>query len=113
MYSRPRLSHKIAPCPSAITIGSCSGAHHSGMLVNGCQTNCLSAAIKSFVFQSVMRLLGQGDLQGGWRGELLQALRTAGFVAQAFQPARATKRLAQFHAVAISGQDARWPHSQD
>src|SRR5438477_4955901 len=54
MYSRPRLSPKIAPCPSTITIGSCSGAHHSGMLVNGCQTNCLSVVTKSSVFQSVI-----------------------------------------------------------
>ena len=57
MYSRPRLSRKSAPCPSTITIGSCSGAHHSGMLVKGCQTNCLSAAVNSSVFQLLMLFL--------------------------------------------------------
>src|SRR6266404_3764714 len=55
MYSRPRLSRSSAPCPSTKTSGSWSGAHHSGMFVNGCQTNRLSASINASVFQSVMR----------------------------------------------------------
>src|SRR5207247_6724265 len=54
IYSRPRLSRKIAPRPSTKTSGSCSGAHHSRMLVNGCQTKRLSAAMSSSVFHSVI-----------------------------------------------------------
>src|SRR4029077_10749261 len=54
MYSRPRLSRKIAPRPSTSTSGSCSGPHQSRMSVNGCQTNFLSAAISSSVFHSVI-----------------------------------------------------------
>ena len=91
MYSRPRLSRKIAPCPSTITIGSCSGAHHSGMLVNGCQTNCLSVVIKSFVFQLLMRLLFSRRIsQGHWRVELLRFLARR-VCRTGFEPARATK----------------------
>src|SRR5207247_110639 len=56
MYSRPVLSRSVAPCPSTRISGSCSGAHHSRMSVNGCQTNRLSAAINSSVFQSVMNI---------------------------------------------------------
>src|SRR6202011_2121875 len=54
MYSRPFESRTVAPCPSTSTSGSCSGAHHSRMLVNGCQTNFLSVAISSSVFQSLI-----------------------------------------------------------
>src|SRR5207248_8560762 len=50
MYSRPRLSRRRAPRPSTKTSGSCSGAHHSRILVNGCQTNRLSVSISSLVF---------------------------------------------------------------
>src|SRR5437763_11108492 len=56
MYSPPLLSRSTAPCPSTRTSGSCSGAHHSRMSVNGCQTNCLSAAVNSSVFHSVMNV---------------------------------------------------------
>src|ERR671934_8856 len=44
IYSRPRLSTRTAPRPATSTRGSCSGAHHSGMFVNGGQINLLSAA---------------------------------------------------------------------
>src|SRR6266446_6322427 len=54
MYSRPRLSRRIAPRPSTRTSGSKSAAHQSRMSVNGCQTNFLSAAINRFVFHSVI-----------------------------------------------------------
>src|SRR6266496_1805386 len=54
MYSRPLLSRTTAPCPSTRTSGSCSGAHHSRMSVNGCQTNRLSQAINWSVFHSIM-----------------------------------------------------------
>ncbi len=54
MYSRPLLSRSTAPCPSTRTSGSCSGAHQSGMSVNGCQTNRLSQAINWSVFRSIM-----------------------------------------------------------
>src|SRR6266487_6748579 len=57
MYSRPRLSRRSAPLPSTKTSGSCSGAHHSGILVNGCQTNRLSQSINWSVFHSVMSAL--------------------------------------------------------
>src|ERR1700676_259046 len=53
-YSRPFESRTVAPCPSTSTSGSCSGAHHSRMFVNGCQTNFLSVAISSSVFQSLI-----------------------------------------------------------
>src|SRR5438552_7497411 len=54
MYSRPRLSRRIAPRPSTRTSGSKSVAHQSRMSVNGCQTNFLSAAINRFVFHSLI-----------------------------------------------------------
>src|SRR5258708_1985935 len=54
MYSRPRLSRRSAPRPSTKTSGSCSGAHHSRILVNGCQTNRLSISISSSVFHSLI-----------------------------------------------------------
>src|SRR5207244_13590901 len=54
MYSRPRLSRRIAPRPSTRTSGSKSVAHQSRMSVNGCQTNFLSVAINRFVFHSVI-----------------------------------------------------------
>src|SRR4030095_4923403 len=57
MYSRPRLSRRSAPRPSTKTSGSCSGAHHSRILVNGCQTNRLSISISSSVFHSVITAL--------------------------------------------------------
>src|SRR5436309_10459776 len=56
MYSSPLLSRSTAPCPSTKTSGSCSGAHHSRMSVNGCQTNCLSASVNSSVFHSLMNV---------------------------------------------------------
>src|SRR5437763_9840672 len=58
MYSRPLVSRSNAPRPSTKTNGSCSGLHHSRMSVNGCQTNRLSQAISSSVFQSVMIAFG-------------------------------------------------------
>src|SRR5437667_11770575 len=54
MYSRPRLSRRIAPRPSTRTSGSKAAAHQSRMSVNGCQTNFLSAAINRFVFHSLI-----------------------------------------------------------
>src|SRR6266550_9053113 len=59
MYSRPLTSRKIAPRPSTIITGSCSGAHHSGIFVNGCQTNRLSVAIRSRLFQSLIVVMTQ------------------------------------------------------
>src|SRR5205814_174074 len=55
--SRPRLSRRRAPRPSTKTSGSCSGAHHSRMLVNGCQTDRLSISISSSVFHSLITAL--------------------------------------------------------
>src|SRR5438132_1909827 len=63
MYSRPWASRKIAPRPSTITIGSCSGAHHSGIFANGCQTNRLSVAIRSRLFQSLIVVLTQETIE--------------------------------------------------
>src|SRR6266403_2075322 len=54
MYSRPRLSRSSAPCPSTKTSGSWSGAHHSGMFVNGCQTNRLSASINASLISGLL-----------------------------------------------------------
>src|SRR5438270_12274848 len=59
MYSRPLISRTIAPWPSTIITGSCSGAYHSGMFVNGCQRNLLSVAISSRLFQSLIVVLTQ------------------------------------------------------
>src|SRR5436305_7961936 len=63
MYSRPLASRKIAPRPSTITSGSCSRAHHSGMFVNGCQTNRLSVAIRSRSSQSLIVVLTQETIE--------------------------------------------------
>src|SRR6266550_2486469 len=57
MYSRPRLSRRSAPLPSTKTSGSCPGAHHSGISVNGCQTNRLSQSTNWSVSHSVMGAL--------------------------------------------------------
>src|SRR5205807_10593924 len=57
------LSPKIAPSPSPITAGSWSGAHHSGIFVNGCQTNRLSAAIRSPLCQSRNVVLTQETIE--------------------------------------------------
>src|SRR5580700_8616087 len=56
MYSRPFESRSRAPFPSTRMSGSCSGAHHSRIFVNGCQTHSLSAAISSSLFQSLITL---------------------------------------------------------
>src|SRR6266480_4304925 len=57
MYSRPRLSRSRAPRPSTKTSGSYSGAHHSRIFANGCQTKRLSQSINSSVFHSVTSAL--------------------------------------------------------
>src|SRR4029450_5229163 len=57
MYSRPWLSRRSTPLPSTKTSGSCPEAHHSGIFVNGCQTNRLSQSINWSVFHSVMSTL--------------------------------------------------------
>src|ERR1700736_3728901 len=54
MYSRPFESRTTAPFPSTSASGAWSAAHHSRMFVNGCQTNFLSMAISSSVFQSLI-----------------------------------------------------------
>src|SRR6266850_6059079 len=57
MYSRSWLSRRSAPLPSTKTSGSFPGAHHSAVLVNGCQTNRLSQSINWSVFHSVISAL--------------------------------------------------------
>src|SRR5882724_587297 len=52
-YSCPFESRSNAPFPSTSKSGSCSGAHHSCMFVNGCQTDFLSSAIRSSLFHSM------------------------------------------------------------
>src|SRR5437762_11566635 len=59
MYSRPLASRKLAPRPSTMSAGSCSGAHHSAIFVNGCQRNRLSVAMRSRHFQSLIDVLTQ------------------------------------------------------
>src|SRR5437764_9265842 len=63
MCSRSLASRKVAPRPSTITSGSCSRAHHSGMFVNGCQTNRLSVAIRSRSSQSLIVVLTQETIE--------------------------------------------------
>src|SRR5213592_3778863 len=86
MYSRPRLSRRIAPRASTRTSGSKSAAHQSLILANGCQTNFLSAAIKRSVFHSVttvypFEVLGRVSplpfAKGEDEGEGLAALRSS------------------------------------
>src|SRR5260370_6718351 len=49
IYSRPRLSRRIAPRPSTSTSSWCPGARQSRIFVNGCQINSLSVAISASV----------------------------------------------------------------